>query len=47
MNKDKDQSEEKPEEEAGDNKSSFLEVKKEPFKISFTLVCMVEFFWIA
>lgn len=46
MNKDKDQSEEKPEEEAGDNKSSFA-VKKEPFKISFSLVCMVEFFWIA
>jgi hypothetical protein len=28
MNKDKDQLEEKPEEEAGDNKSSFLRLKK-------------------
>jgi hypothetical protein len=47
MNKDKDQLEEKPEEEARDNKSSFLDVKKEPIKITFSLVCMVEFFWIA
>jgi hypothetical protein len=47
MNKYKDQLEEKPEEEAGDNKSSFFKVKKEPFKITFSLVCMVEFFWIA
>jgi hypothetical protein len=36
MNKDKDQLEEKPEEEAGDNKSSFFKVKKEPFKITFS-----------